>query len=196
MKLREIVRNDLLRQKKRLENQLAEGEQEDRKDNLKDNLGELSLVDNHPADVGSENYERSKDLSLKEKNNYLLKRIERALAKIEEGSYGLCERCGESISTERLAAVPYTLYCIVCQEKVENQYPNDRPVEEDTIGNPFVSDRMKEEARTDIEDFWQEVAGHNKRRRIFEDSLEDEETGKVESTDSLSNEEYRDQLPE
>jgi RNA polymerase-binding protein DksA len=49
----------------------------------------------------------------------ILKLIERALDKIQNGNYGYCEICGDKIDKERLEEVPYTRYCIDCQEKIE-----------------------------------------------------------------------------
>ncbi len=48
-----------------------------------------------------------------------LKLIERAIEKIEAGTYGICELCGEPIDRERLEEVPYVRYCVDCQEKLE-----------------------------------------------------------------------------
>lgn len=44
----------------------------------------------------------------------------RALARLEEGEYGLCAECGESISPKRLAAVPWADYCVACQSQLES----------------------------------------------------------------------------
>ena len=61
---------------------------------------------------------------------------------------------------------------------------------------PFARSELFGDPGFDSEDFWQEVARHNKRPRIFEDALEDEETGLVEDVDSLTNEDFRNQLPD
>ena len=55
-----------------------------------------------------------------------LELIERALQRISDGSYGRCESCGESISPERLEALPYATQCIGCQQRAERQarHPN------------------------------------------------------------------------
>jgi DnaK suppressor protein len=45
--------------------------------------------------------------------------IERALAKINDGSYGRCSNCGDSINPKRLQAIPWTSYCVTCQELIE-----------------------------------------------------------------------------
>ncbi len=45
-----------------------------------------------------------------------LKEVERALGRVAGGTYGICERCGEEISPNRLKAIPWTRYCLDCQE--------------------------------------------------------------------------------
>ena len=49
----------------------------------------------------------------------MLESIEEALARIENGTYGTCERCGKQIAEERLEAIPYATRCIDCQRLVE-----------------------------------------------------------------------------
>jgi len=48
-----------------------------------------------------------------------LKSIEEALRKLEEGTYGYCEECGEPIPIKRLKVLPFARYCVRCQEKIE-----------------------------------------------------------------------------
>jgi DnaK suppressor protein len=63
----------------------------------------------------------SEDISLKQLNTHRenLQKIDEALRKLEEGTYGICEDCGEEISEERLKIMPFAIYCIDCQEKRE-----------------------------------------------------------------------------
>jgi len=58
-------------------------------------------------------------LSLSEKEE--LEAIENALKKISEGTYGICESCGEEIPIERLKVKPFAKYCIKCREKFDKQ---------------------------------------------------------------------------
>jgi len=51
----------------------------------------------------------------------ILKEVTAALHKIDEGSFGSCERCGEAISEKRLEALPFARYCITCQRAVEEE---------------------------------------------------------------------------
>ncbi len=82
---------------------------------------ELADYDNHPADAASETFERTKNLALDENFREIVESIDEALRKIEDGSYGLCDRCGALIKPERLKAIPYATMCIDCQETVERR---------------------------------------------------------------------------
>lgn len=63
----------------------------------------------------------SEDISLKQLSTHrdILKKIEEALRKLEEGTYGICEMCGDDISEERLKVLPFAIYCRDCQENIE-----------------------------------------------------------------------------
>lgn len=63
----------------------------------------------------------SEDISLKQLGAHrdILKKIEQALRKLDEGTYGICEMCGDEIPEERLKILPFAIYCRDCQEKIE-----------------------------------------------------------------------------
>jgi DnaK suppressor protein len=63
----------------------------------------------------------SEDISLRQLSTHreTLLKIDEALRKIDEGTYGKCEDCGEDISVERLKVLPFAIYCVDCQEKRE-----------------------------------------------------------------------------
>jgi RNA polymerase-binding transcription factor DksA len=71
-----------------------------------DQTGELTHYDQHPADQGSETFEREKDLSILERLEAELAEIEAALQRVDEGTYGVDEETGEPIDPERLEALP------------------------------------------------------------------------------------------
>lgn len=81
--------------------------------------GESSHVPTHPADCDSEGIE--KELSLEKTEGELLNQVNTALRRIEHGSYGACEDCGKNISRDRLRALPFTPYCITCEEERERE---------------------------------------------------------------------------
>lgn len=73
---------------------------------------ELATVDQHPADAGSETFEREKDMAILNNLEEQVSEIEKALARVDEGTYGTCEACGKPIGDERLEVVPTARYCV------------------------------------------------------------------------------------
>jgi DnaK suppressor protein len=73
--------------------------------------GEVSFDEDY-ADSGTATFERERDLSLTNNIRDLTEKIDRALERIEEGTYGLCERCGKPIEKARIKALPYATLCI------------------------------------------------------------------------------------
>src|SRR3984893_3279950 len=76
-------------------------------------------TDNHLADVATVTYDRELDYTLEENSEELLRAIDDALVRINDGKYGICENRGEEISAERLEAVPWTRLCIDCKRLEE-----------------------------------------------------------------------------
>ena len=72
-------------------------------------------------DQASSEYAQSMVFRLRDREKFLLKKIEKALARIEDGSFGMCERCEEPISMKRLEARPVTTLCIRCKEEQEQK---------------------------------------------------------------------------
>jgi DnaK suppressor protein len=81
--------------------------------------GDLSSMPIHMADLGSDNYEQEFTLSLMESEGVTLEKIEAALDRIEEGTYGQCEECGAKIPKTRLNAIPFALMCVKCASQNE-----------------------------------------------------------------------------
>lgn len=73
--------------------------------------GEMGF-DEEYADAGTATFERERDLSLVNNLRDLMERIDKALARIDEGTYGLCDRCGRPIEKARLKALPYANLCL------------------------------------------------------------------------------------
>ena len=72
-------------------------------------------------DLASSEYTQSMVFRLRDREKFLLKKIDDALARIENGTYGICEICEEEISVKRLEARPVTTMCIRCKEEQEKQ---------------------------------------------------------------------------
>lgn len=72
-------------------------------------------------DLASSEYAQSMVFRLRDREKFLLKKIDRALLRIDDGTFGVCERCEEPISTKRLEARPVTTLCIRCKEEEEKK---------------------------------------------------------------------------
>jgi RNA polymerase-binding protein DksA len=70
--------------------------------------------DPNTAEGGSLAFEMEKELSILENTRDILAKVEEALVRIEDGTYGLCDVCGEAIPVARLEALPYTKMCVTC----------------------------------------------------------------------------------
>jgi DnaK suppressor protein len=81
---------------------------------MDDEVGELGGrgVDNHPADMATVTHDRELDEGLEEGAQQTLEQIDRALVKLDDGTFGTCERCGKPIGEERLRARPWATLCI------------------------------------------------------------------------------------
>ncbi|WP_416148075.1 TraR/DksA C4-type zinc finger protein [Salipaludibacillus sp. HK11] len=126
----------------------------------KNSVSELSNNDNHPGDLGTELFEREKDIALNEHSEHLLQEIDKSLKEIDIGKYGKCEICSEQIPYERLEAVPTARRCMEHTE--QNKITNNRPVEEDVLSPPFgkfdYDESKRNETFFDAEDSWQAVS--------------------------------------
>ncbi|MFD2044328.1 TraR/DksA C4-type zinc finger protein [Ornithinibacillus salinisoli] len=127
---------------------------------VKESMSELSSYDNHPADLGTELFEREKDVALNEHAEKELEEINEALHAIEDGTYGICSKCGVDIPIERLEAVPTTDRCV--QHANNNTFESNRPVEEGVFSPNINPDEVTNEEQVgyDAEDAYQEVSSY------------------------------------
>jgi len=114
------VRQRLSEEQDRLEAVRAGFDAEHLHDESEDeSMSELSHLAQHSADVASETFEREKDFSILEQVEAELADVERALRRIDDGSYGKCEACGSEIGDDRLEAMPAARFCIIHQTQAE-----------------------------------------------------------------------------
>lgn len=73
-----------------------------------------------PADRGTASSERETAATLSDHARRLLNDIDEALRRVDEGTYGVCERCGENIGYDRLEAIPAASLCVRCKQLVES----------------------------------------------------------------------------
>ncbi|GAA2065764.1 TraR/DksA family transcriptional regulator [Polymorphospora rubra] len=79
-----------------------------------------SAGDDH-ADTGTKTLEREQEISLVNSILERITQVERALERLDEGAYGWCERCGNPIPVERLAAFPSATLCVTCKQLEERR---------------------------------------------------------------------------
>jgi DnaK suppressor protein len=82
-------------------------------------IGEDGIPDS--GDVAAYSYSKEVLMGLGENERSKLRLVEEALAKIDEGIYGVCERCEEAIPVKRLDLLPFTRYCVQCQSELEKE---------------------------------------------------------------------------
>jgi DnaK suppressor protein len=115
-----LKKNDVLKFKKRLEEL-----REQLTHSLKGSTAEVKTPDEatgysqHQADQGTDDFDRTISLEVTTREYGLLKQIDRALQKIEEGTYGKCDITGQEIPLARLEAVPYATMTVKAQEQIE-----------------------------------------------------------------------------
>ena len=96
---------------------------------LTDQLQQLSAVvkeegvgySTHPADDATLAFDQARDLAVQVNAEQTLRFVEDALARFDNGTYGLCVDCGSEIDAARLKAIPYAALCLKCQSKREQR---------------------------------------------------------------------------
>jgi YteA family regulatory protein len=203
----------LLKMKQEAENKLKDYKDFGFKDTIKHQIEELSVYDNHPADLGSESFERDKFFALKNHQVEMIADINEALDKINKGDYGICDFCGEEIGFERLDALPTAKLCIQCQKNrtIElEEVDYDRPIEEAVLLPPFgrTSTLETDNNAYDGEDALQDVLKYGSSSGPQDISVNhlvnydnaflgsDEDPGAVEKIEKLDEDDFQEQLPD
>lgn len=106
----ERVRQELLEEQAKLKEQL---------ERLESAEYESVGYGNHIADDGTDAFEQAVGVALQRKVETTLEEVGRALVKLDDGTYGLCEACGARVDRARLEALPHAKYCLTCQSRTE-----------------------------------------------------------------------------
>ncbi len=110
---------DLISFKQRLEKMRAE--LLDESDETVQDMREESTLYPDPSDRASMESEHINLLRIRDRERKLLGKIDEALERVKDNTFGLCEECGEEIGVERLQIRPVTTFCIRCKETLEAQ---------------------------------------------------------------------------
>ncbi|HEY5528430.1 MAG TPA: TraR/DksA C4-type zinc finger protein [Thermoleophilia bacterium] len=114
---REALKRQLFEERERLQHEITELDAE-LSESLEDS-SEESPYDQHMAETAAVTLDREIDLTLEENARAAIAQIDRALQKLEDGSYGHCDKCGKEIGGERLSAAPFASLCIDCKRLEE-----------------------------------------------------------------------------
>jgi DnaK suppressor protein len=87
-----------------------------------DQGNERGGLGNHLGDDGSSVMEQERISTVSADLHEVLQQVNAALERMDQGTYGVCQRCGKPINPERLEAFPYVTYCIDCQTYLERQH--------------------------------------------------------------------------
>ena len=125
--------------------------------------GDISTYDNHPADLGTDTWQRGQSLGLSVDIATQVAEVDVALDRVAEGTYGRCEACGAEIPESRLEVLPEARRCVACQERLDAapaSHRGGRPAEEAVLSPPFgrTFHDGADDAGFDGEDAWQAVA--------------------------------------
>jgi DnaK suppressor protein len=118
--VRERLRRILLTNRKEIEARIRE----ELAERLTGNLNSIVVPASDLGDLSTFDLERDVDYELLTMHTEALKDIDEALERLDQGTYGICEECGEEIGEKRLQAIPFALYCLECQQ--ENEWLKQR----------------------------------------------------------------------
>lgn len=113
------IRRSLVETKAHILKDILKFQGDSLKNSLKDAAGDLSGYSFHMADMATDLYEREFSLQLAEAEREQLFALDKAIKRIDEGVFGLCNECGAPIKKQRIKAMPEAENCIGCQEKIE-----------------------------------------------------------------------------
>jgi len=114
----ERFRRRLLEERKRVVDAI-ENLHNENPGSLADETDEPTFQDNHLGDIATATFEREMASTLEDNSTHVLAEIDAALGRMEDGTYGVCERCGKPIDVERLEALPWATLCIEDKRKQE-----------------------------------------------------------------------------
>jgi len=106
------IRDGLQEERARLEAQIAVIQESTFGMDQSEYAGDVSNYGEETADAGTSTFERERDLSLENNLRDILGKIARAIGRLDDGTFGVCERCGKPIEKARVKALPYVELCI------------------------------------------------------------------------------------
>ncbi len=119
---------------------------EDLPDRLKQEVDSTKDEGRDTYDLASDERDREINMILNDRERSKLMAIEDALARLNEGSYGECEECGEDIGVGRLKVMPFTRLCVRCQEELERESRMMKNFDDDRTFRRLTTNDTEEES--------------------------------------------------
>ena len=113
---------------------------------------DLSSMPIHMADMGTNNYEMEHTLGLMDSERKLMKEVDEALQRIENGTYGICEGTGEPIPKQRLEAIPWARYCVSYAQLLEKGLIREEDSFIESTFNAQTNEEQDEDSDESAED--------------------------------------------
>lgn len=120
------VRQHLIADRARLENDIRERTEGDEAVVSVDSLSDFGGMVNDQADEADSMSDAERNQALLRNSVTLLTQVNAAIERLDAGTYGKCVRCGKDIAARRLEALPYVTLCIDCQALVEHEQQSAR----------------------------------------------------------------------
>ncbi|MDD3536557.1 MAG: TraR/DksA C4-type zinc finger protein [Candidatus Cloacimonetes bacterium] len=117
----ELIRSELMESMAYIENVTKE-----QSVGARESSGDLSSYAYHQADQGSDTNLMEHTAMMLESEREKIRLLNDAMRRIQDGTFGICEMCGELISDQRLEILPYATLCIDCKEKMEDKKRRQR----------------------------------------------------------------------
>lgn len=196
---KQYYKSKLLEEKEKLKSIINKMDNKEELGSMEDYYSELSIRDNHPADLGTEVYMMELDKGLKNRIIDTIAEVDDSLEKIKNKTFGLCNICNNQIGEERLSIIPYVKLCINCAEN-ENIRGNNEELKLSGANLVESYNRSKKDILFDDEDSYQAVARFNEIKKDPSFStgdnqgIFDEEEGLVEEVENISEEDYKNSL--
>jgi DnaK suppressor protein len=154
-----------------------------------DAAGDLSSMPIHMADIGTDNYEQEFALGLLDSERKLLREINDALQRIEDGTYGICEGTGEAIPKARLEASPWARYCVAYASLLERGLVTESEEEEDEEDKAEKKKRRPQKRKKkakDSDEEEEEKEEEEEEKEEEEEEIEEEEEEKEDEAEEIA----------
>jgi len=152
----EFFKRKLIDEKKRIFKTLNNMTNMEEYGSMDNYYSELSLYDNHPADIGTEVFLREQDEGFKNSLKDTMLEIQDSLIDINKGNYGDCKVCHKKIDEKRLEVIPYLKTCLECSNEIEPNLKMYESLEDEYITS--FSYNSEENTGYDREDAYQDLA--------------------------------------